>query len=110
MVMKKGVFISIAILAFSSMSSVFSPTTQNAAKSGESASNPLLTPASSSTKAPAAIRDFGKIPVYFVPNQGQMNSPVDFYILGKDKTIYFTPVGITFALILLTPALPEIGK
>ena len=47
---------------------------------------------------PAAIRDFGKVPVYFIPNAGQMDGPVDFYIQGKDKTVYFTPEGVTFAL------------
>ena len=38
-------------------------------------------------------RDFGKMPLYFIPNQGQMDARVAYYIQGKDKTIYFTPKG-----------------
>ncbi len=47
---------------------------------------------------PAVARDFGNIPVYFVPNGGQMDSPVEFTIQSRDKTIYFTPDGVTYAL------------
>jgi hypothetical protein len=47
---------------------------------------------------PTVIRDFGKVPVYFIPNDGQMDGPVDFYVQGKDKTVYFTPEGVTYAL------------
>jgi len=49
-------------------------------------------------KAPAAIRGFGKIPIYFIPNDGQVDGPAKFYVRGKDKTVYFTPEGVTFAL------------
>jgi hypothetical protein len=42
--------------------------------------------------------DYGKMPLYFIPNQGQMDKQVAYYVQGKDKTIYFTPGGITFAL------------
>ena len=42
--------------------------------------------------------DFGRMPLYFIPNQGQMDKQVAYYVQGKDKTIYFTPGGITFAL------------
>ena len=47
---------------------------------------------------PAAIRDFGKVPVYFIPNAGQMDGPIAFYINGSDKAVYFTPEGVTYAL------------
>jgi uncharacterized repeat protein (TIGR01451 family) len=47
---------------------------------------------------PTAIRDFGKVPIFFTPNAGQMNGPVEFYINGKDKSVYFTPEGVTYAL------------
>jgi predicted outer membrane repeat protein len=43
-------------------------------------------------------RDFGKMPLYFIENQGQLDTEVDFYVQGSDKTLYFTPQGVTFAL------------
>jgi len=42
--------------------------------------------------------DWGKMPLYFIANQGQMDDQVSFYVQGKDKTLYFTPQGLTFAL------------
>jgi hypothetical protein len=42
--------------------------------------------------------DYGKMPLYFIPNRGQMDEQVAYYVQGKDKTLYFTPGGITFAL------------
>ncbi len=47
--------------------------------------------------------DFGKIPLYFIPNKGQMDKQVAYYVQGKDKMIYFTPEGITFALTKPSP-------
>ena len=47
--------------------------------------------------------DYGKMPLYFIPNQGQMDKQVAYYVQGKDKTIYFTPGGITFALTKPSP-------
>lgn len=41
---------------------------------------------------------FGKLPLYFVENRGQVDERVAYYIQGSDKTIYFTPEGVTFAL------------
>ena len=43
-------------------------------------------------------RDFGKMPLYFIANKGQMDKRVDYYVQGKDKSIYFSPGGVTFAL------------
>jgi len=43
-------------------------------------------------------RDFGKMPLYFIPNQGQMDARVAYYLQGKDKTIYFTSEGLTYVL------------
>jgi hypothetical protein len=48
--------------------------------------------------APTLSRDFGKIPLYFVPNQGQIDGPVSFSIQGAGETIYFAPDRVTFAL------------
>jgi hypothetical protein len=50
-----------------------------------------------------ADADFGKMPLYFIPNQGQVDKPVAYYVQGKDKKIYFTPAGITFALTSSAP-------
>ena len=47
--------------------------------------------------------DYGKMPLYFIPNQGQMDKQVAYYVQGKDKTIYFAPGGITFALTKASP-------
>jgi hypothetical protein len=38
------------------------------------------------------------MPLLFVPNEGQTDERVAYYIQGRDKTIYFTPQGVTFAL------------
>jgi hypothetical protein len=40
----------------------------------------------------------GQIPLYFIENQGQIDGPVAYYVQGKDKTLYFTPQGVTFVL------------
>jgi len=38
------------------------------------------------------------LPLEFIPNAGQTNSRVSFYIKGSDRTVYFTPDGVTLAL------------
>ncbi|MGE5341638.1 MAG: SBBP repeat-containing protein [Candidatus Omnitrophota bacterium] len=43
-------------------------------------------------------KNFGKMPLYFIPNHGQLDQRVFFHIRGKEKTIYFTSEGVTFAL------------
>jgi len=48
--------------------------------------------------------DFGKVPLYFVSNKGQLDAQVAYYVQGKDKTLYFTTDGITFVLNSLVPA------
>jgi hypothetical protein len=47
------------------------------------------------TVTPAA---FGKVPLYFVENRGQLNGPVDYYVQGRDTSVYFGSSGVTFAL------------
>jgi len=42
--------------------------------------------------------DFGKMPVSLIPNRGQLAEQIDFYIQGKDKTIYFGSEGLTIIL------------
>ena len=58
---------------------------------------------SSAVKTPAAnkpqvVETFGKLPLYFIENQGQLDPRVAYYIQGGDKSIYFTGRGVTFAL------------
>ncbi len=67
--------------------------------------------ASTSTEpsAPARlVEGFGKLPLYFVENQGQLDERVAYYIQGSDKTIYFASDGVTFALTApLSPTLSQ---
>lgn len=54
------------------------------------------------------LQSFGQLPLYFVENQGQLDERVVYYIQGSDKTIYFSPDGVTFALAApLTPPLSQ---
>ena len=67
---------------------------------------------SSAAKTPAAnkpqvVETFGKLPLYFIENQGQLDPRVAYYIQGGDKSIYFTGRGVTFAL---TDALTGAGE
>jgi hypothetical protein len=39
-----------------------------------------------------------QVPLYFIENQGQVEKPVAYYVQGQDKTLYFTPQGLTFVL------------
>ncbi len=38
------------------------------------------------------------LPLDFIPNRGQVDGQVSFYIKGSDRTVYFTPAGVTLAL------------
>jgi hypothetical protein len=63
----------------------------------------------SSADAEQIVRQtFSQLPLYFVENQGQLDKGVAYYIQGSDKTIYFAPDGVTFALTApLTPTLSQ---
>ena len=41
---------------------------------------------------------FGRLPLYFIENRGQLDPRVAYYIRGADKTIYFTAGGVTYVL------------
>jgi hypothetical protein len=41
---------------------------------------------------------YGNIPLFFTPNRGQLDERVGYAIPGKDKSVYFTPEGLTFIL------------
>lgn len=49
-------------------------------------------------KAHALAVGLGRVPIYFVPNRGQADNRVDFYIQGDDKTVYFSPDGLTLTM------------
>src|SRR5262245_18203219 len=41
--------------------------------------------------------------LYFIENRGQLEPEVSYYLQGQDKTLYFTPTGLTIALTETTP-------
>ncbi len=58
---------------------------------------------STSPASPSAAKgfraDLGRIPIQFIPNEGQLNGQAAFYVRGVDRTIYFSAEGLTFALV-----------
>jgi hypothetical protein len=48
--------------------------------------------------SPALRAAFGRMPLYFVENRGQLDSRVGYYVQGKDETLYFGAEGVTLAL------------
>jgi hypothetical protein len=71
-----------------------------AAWTGTSSDGPQRSYASSEPVSQTlhVLPDFGKLPVSFIPNRRQLDKQVDYYIQGRDKTIYFGAEGVTFAL------------
>ena len=49
---------------------------------------------------------YGAMPIFFIPNQGQLDERVAYAIQGKDKSVYFTPEGLTFVLTEREKGLP----
>ncbi len=47
---------------------------------------------------PNIVRALDELPLYFVENRGQSDARASHYIVGKDKTIFFTPQGVSFVL------------
>ncbi|MBI4587359.1 MAG: hypothetical protein HY725_00855, partial [Candidatus Rokubacteria bacterium] len=41
---------------------------------------------------------FGRLPLYFIENRGQVDTRVAYYVQGRDTTLYFTAQGVTFVL------------
>jgi len=41
---------------------------------------------------------YGKLPLYFIENKGQVDSRVAYYVQGGDTALYFTREGVTFGL------------
>ena len=48
---------------------------------------------------------FGKLPLYFIENQGQSDARVAYYLQGRDTSVYFTSDAVLFAL--SAPNMPE---
>jgi hypothetical protein len=71
------------------------------ASRGSSGAGPQVRTRAAAAPAHQNIRleaDYGKIPLYFIPNLGQLDKRVICYVQGSDKALYFTAEGITMAL------------
>ncbi len=109
--------VSIAVLTLTLMpvtvSVPESPSVPSHSENADSAilpANPIRQSGSASAASPSTeasqarwvqrrlVEGFGKLPLYFVENQGQLDERVTYTIQGSDKTIYFAPDGVTFAL------------
>jgi hypothetical protein len=38
-----------------------------------------------------------RLPLYFIQNQGQLDSQVAYYVQGRGRAVYFSPGGVTFS-------------
>jgi len=45
------------------------------------------------------LEAYGKLPLYFIENKGQVDPRVRFYIKTSGQTLYFTDEGIVFDLL-----------
>ncbi|MBI3909560.1 MAG: SBBP repeat-containing protein [Armatimonadetes bacterium] len=64
---------------------------------------PQLPPVRPASQPDAAARvrleaRFGRMPLSFIENCGQLDPHVAYYVQGRDKSLYFTSRGITFGL------------
>ncbi|OGO29674.1 MAG: hypothetical protein A2Z16_15255 [Chloroflexi bacterium RBG_16_54_18] len=85
----KAVLLGFVILIFA-----FSPTLSHVSQlglDGTSIAHPTV-------KQPRDASSWGKMPLFFIANQGQLDNRVAYYVPGSDKTLYFTPGGVTIAL------------
>ena len=48
--------------------------------------------------SPETSANYGKLPLYFVENQGWLDPSVKYYVRGGDKNVYFTPSGVVYEL------------
>lgn len=54
-------------------------------------------------RVPQIDPNFGRMPLYFIRNQGQLDPGVNYYIAGGDKSVYFGSEGVTIALTQVKP-------
>jgi hypothetical protein len=57
--------------------------------------------------APDFYTNVRQAPISFIPNQGQVDQEVAYYVQGRDTSLYFTSQGVTF---VLTDTQPEASK
>ena len=75
-----------------------SPASQAETRAAQASALPAFTAASEQLRHARVQETFGKMPVYFVEHRGQMDGRVADDVQGRDRTLYFTPPGLTFAL------------
>jgi len=96
--MKKHLFLMVCVLTalFLTEASQFPNGVKRTGAAG------LITPSGPGfPKANAGLKtdlDFGRLPLFFIANQGQIDERVNYYIQGRDKTIYFSSDGLTMVL------------
>lgn len=59
---------------------------------------PVLSSSSNISTQAQVMESFGKMPLHFIENQGQIDTNVDYYIQGSDESLYFDNRGITFVM------------
>jgi len=55
-------------------------------------------PAQPSLTVPRLDQAYGKLPLYFIENHGQVDGRVAYYLQGRYTTVYFAAEGVTIAL------------
>ncbi len=71
-----------------------------AASTGTPQAGETLSSSPAAPPAPTGVRaGYGRIPLQFIPNEGQVSGHAAFYVRGGDRTIYFAAEGLTFALV-----------
>src|SRR5262245_42833504 len=58
--------------------------------------SPLAKSASANNERVQSL--FGKLPLYFIENQGQLDERVAYYLPGRMASVYFSSQGLTYAL------------
>ena len=48
--------------------------------------------------SPETRATYGKLPLYFIENQGRLDPSVKYYVPGRDKNVYFSPSGVVYEL------------
>ncbi len=54
--------------------------------------------ASGHPSSAAARLEYGRLPMIFMANRGQLDPRVLYYVPGKEKSLYFTSEGVTLTL------------
>ena len=53
------------------------------------------------------LASYGKLPLSFIENKGQVNKTVSYYLKGRQGTIYFTQEGMVYDLVSAGPSHPK---